>query len=133
MTHHGEILEKAVRNSGIPVSTVATLLKKDRKTLYYWFEQKILEVEKLKMVGKAIKHDFSKDLPDLFKDEDKTADEAISREFREKHKALQDKYYALQEKYLALVESSKIMDEITRRLKASKKKAPAKKRPRKGN
>jgi hypothetical protein len=59
MQHRGEILQKAVRRSGIPLSKVARGVGKSRTWLYNQFDNKDVPLDILLEIGKLIHHDFS--------------------------------------------------------------------------
>ena len=64
--HYGQIVENAVRRSGYSLSDLAKELNVNRKTIYNWFTQKKLKSHIIYNVGIAIRHDFSKQFPELF-------------------------------------------------------------------
>jgi transcriptional regulator with XRE-family HTH domain len=61
----GEIVEKAVRRSGISIAELARRINVDRRTIYYWFKQINLSVDTISKIGEGINHDFSNDFPEL--------------------------------------------------------------------
>jgi len=64
--HHGEIVEKVIRRKGYSISEIARFTKVNRRSVYYWFNQKYLKAEIIHKIGHCIKHDFSVEFPDLF-------------------------------------------------------------------
>lgn len=64
--HHGEIVEKVIRRKGYSISEIARFAKVNRRSVYYWFNQKHLKAEIIHKIGLYIKHDFSVEFPDLF-------------------------------------------------------------------
>ncbi len=101
--HKGNILEKAVRQSGYPITKVAERLSITRATLYNKFREPNLPASFLIGVGEAIYYDFSVDFPELSKDIQKI------KENRSKNVddvvellKLQKKYSNLLEKYNVL-------------------------------
>ncbi|WP_121246740.1 helix-turn-helix domain-containing protein [Mucilaginibacter phyllosphaerae] len=64
--NYGEIVEIAVRRSGLNISDIASDLNVNRRTLYNWFRQKDLKKQIIYQVGQALRHDFSKQFPELF-------------------------------------------------------------------
>ena len=67
MVHKGEIIEKAVRESGISITELAKRIGKSRRHIYNLFNNSNIEWEIIITIGKAIRHDFSKDFSDLEK------------------------------------------------------------------
>jgi predicted transcriptional regulator len=62
MKHKGEIIERAVRSSGISVTELARRLKKSRRYVYNLFEKPDVPVETILQIGKFIHYDFSKEI-----------------------------------------------------------------------
>ena len=65
MQHKGEIVEKAVRQSGLPLSKVALRIGKSRRWLYNAFENPNLSIEQILRIGTIIHYDFSDDIMEL--------------------------------------------------------------------
>jgi transcriptional regulator with XRE-family HTH domain len=61
--HRGKIAEKAVRESGISLTSLAERLSVSRRTLYNYFLQQDLSIHTMLAIGKIIHVDFSKLLP----------------------------------------------------------------------
>ena len=61
----GEHLELAIRRSGVSISEVAKQMHVNRRTVYHWFQQPSLRNEIVNEVGYIIRHDFSKEFPEL--------------------------------------------------------------------
>ncbi len=64
--HRGEIVEKAIRLSGIGITDVAKEIGYSRTHMYVFFDDPDLGVDIIIKIGKAIKHDFRKEFPELF-------------------------------------------------------------------
>jgi hypothetical protein len=62
MEHRGELLEKAVRASDVSITKLCKILKRDRGTLYNWFDKPNLSYDVMLNIGKIIKHDFTNEL-----------------------------------------------------------------------
>lgn len=62
MYHRGEIVEKAIRQSGYSITRVAAELGKSRRWMYYVFENRNLSMDLILEIGQIIHYDFSKDL-----------------------------------------------------------------------
>lgn len=58
--HRGKIAEKAVRESGLSLTSLAERLSVSRRTLYNYFSQPDLSIETVISIGKIIHVDFSK-------------------------------------------------------------------------
>lgn len=67
MQHKGQILEKAVRESGIPLTKLTKKLKKSRRWIYNAFENQNLSIEYIIEIGEIIHFDFSDVLVELKK------------------------------------------------------------------
>ena len=107
MQHRGEIVERAVRQSGMPLTQLTKKLGKSRRWIYNAFENASLSIEVILEIGKVIHHDFSKDIQELRNILQMTSDtddfryEAFGENTMEYWK---DKYLILLEKYNALLE-----------------------------
>jgi transposase-like protein len=53
--HMGRLLERAIRKKGLNISEVAVALNINRRTLYNWFKQDVLDEHKLTKVSDIIK------------------------------------------------------------------------------
>jgi hypothetical protein len=107
MQHRGEIVERAVRQSGYPLTKLVSRLGKSRRWIYNAFENAQLPLDHILRIGKIIHHDFSEEIDEL---------KGVSLQTEESFTtpcapATQDseywrsKYYALLEKYNALLEN----------------------------
>lgn len=63
--HKGQILEQVVRKKYSKLSELASKLGISRQTLYRRFEDKDLDLDFIKAVGKIIHHDFSAEFEEL--------------------------------------------------------------------
>ncbi|GAB3826772.1 helix-turn-helix domain-containing protein [Hymenobacter jeollabukensis] len=61
MTHQGEILQEAIKNSGISISRIVQELGITRPTIYRKFKDATLDYNFVKRVGEVIQHDFTND------------------------------------------------------------------------
>lgn len=61
MAHQGEILQEAIRSSGISITRIVEELGITRPTIYRKFKEDTLDVNFVKSVGQIIGHDFSQD------------------------------------------------------------------------
>lgn len=101
MQHKGEIVEKAVRQSGMPLTKLVKRLGKSRKWIYNAFENPHLSIDYILEIGSIIHYDFSTEIKELnqnFNLND-SSDGSNSVEF------WKNKYLRLLEEYKVLLES----------------------------
>lgn len=65
--HRGEIVKQKCIESGIALNTIAQKMGRNRGTLYNWFEKADLDIDSIVKIGQIIRHDFSEELPELFR------------------------------------------------------------------
>jgi predicted transcriptional regulator len=63
--HRGEFVKLAVVRSGISFGYLADKLKIHRNSLLNWWEKEDLSIDKIIKIGQIIKHDFSKEIPEI--------------------------------------------------------------------
>jgi hypothetical protein len=97
--HRGQILEKAIRKSQIPITKVAERFGKSQRHLYNLFEKENISNEDMAAFGKLIGYDFSKEIPELV--EYFTIHEP--QELYLTASQYRDKYYALLEEHISLI------------------------------
>jgi predicted transcriptional regulator len=108
MVHKGEIIKKAVNQSGVSVTQVAKSMGVTRKTIYNIFERIDVDNDTILKIGTIIHYDFSEKFPKL-KKPTKTEDpqEEYYKRTMEQLKADVDlwkgKYIALLEDYNKLL------------------------------
>ena len=61
MPHQGEILQEAIKNSGISITRIVDELGITRPTIYRKFKEETIDYNFVKRVGDIINHDFSLD------------------------------------------------------------------------
>jgi len=61
MPHQGEILQEAIKNSGISITRIVDELGITRPTIYRKFKEETVDYSFVKKVGEIINHDFSED------------------------------------------------------------------------
>lgn len=61
MPHQGEILQEAIKRSGISITRIVEELGITRPTIYRKFKEEALDANFVKSVGQLISHDFSQD------------------------------------------------------------------------
>lgn len=62
MQHKGEIIEKAVRESGHSITKLAQKMGKSRRWVYQIFDSAVVPIDYIIEIGKIIHHDFSEDI-----------------------------------------------------------------------
>jgi AcrR family transcriptional regulator len=65
MPHQGEILQDAIKNSGISITRIVEELGITRPTIYRKFKEDNLDYAFVKRIGDIIGHDFSNDFTSL--------------------------------------------------------------------
>jgi hypothetical protein len=61
MPHQGEILQEAIKSSGISITRIVEEMGITRPTIYRKFKEDTIEYNFVKRVGEIIGHDFSND------------------------------------------------------------------------
>jgi transcriptional regulator with XRE-family HTH domain len=59
MSHQGEILQEAIKNSGISITRIVDELGITRPTIYRKFKEETIDYSFVKRIGDIINHDFS--------------------------------------------------------------------------
>ena len=103
MQHKGQILEKAVRESGIPLTKITKRINKSRRWIYNAFENPNLSIDYITEIGEIIHYDFSDALIELKKFNSSSLKKAglLNEEYPEYWK---NKYLDLLEKYNEILE-----------------------------
>lgn len=65
MPHQGEILQEAIKNSGISITRIVDELGITRPTIYRKFKEETVDYSFVKKVGEIINHDFANDFTAL--------------------------------------------------------------------
>lgn len=101
--HKGKILERAVRESGIPLTKLTKRINKSRRWIYNAFENPNLSIEYVIEIGEIIHYDFSEVLSELkkFKISVLKPSLNVDQEYPEYWK---NKYLELLEKYNQILE-----------------------------
>ena len=102
--HKGEIVERAVRQSGIPLTKIVHRLGRSRKWIYNAFENPQLSIDYILEIGKIIHHDFSDEIKELLST---TMCEKETITFKENAEYWKTKYLNLLEEYNELLKASK--------------------------
>ena len=64
--HYGQIVEYVVRKNGHSITDLATALDVNRRSIYNYFQNPNLKYDIIYKIGLIIRHDFSKEFPELF-------------------------------------------------------------------
>lgn len=107
MQHRGEILKKAIDESGMPKTRIHRLMGISRKTLYNKFSEPDVPLEFLMKMGRVIHHDFSHEIPELKKIDPIMNDSSANPVYYTDAEYWKNKYLALLEEYNALLKESK--------------------------
>lgn len=65
MQHRGEIIRKAVYDSGYTITDIAKSIGKSRKWMYLMFENSNVSLDIVLKIGKIIHYDFSEDIKEF--------------------------------------------------------------------
>ena len=103
MQHKGEIVEKAIRESGYSITKIAKNMSKSRRWMYLVFENPNVSLDVIIEIGKIIHHDFSDEVKELiyYKIE---ALKTLSEEPSETYRKQQTEIEHWKNKYLLLLE-----------------------------
>ena len=104
MLHRGEVIEKAIRESGYSITTVAQRLGKSRRWMYLLFENPAVSIELILQIGKIIYHDFSLEFPEVIQGK-KIVKEPENKGYgnNEEVSFWKEKYFTLLEEYNTLL------------------------------
>jgi AcrR family transcriptional regulator len=61
MLHQGEIVQEAIKNSGISITRIVEELGITRPTIYRKFKDDTLDAKFVRRIGEIINHDFAQD------------------------------------------------------------------------
>lgn len=103
MEHRGEILKKAIAESGMSISLIAKRMKKSRQWVYDQYHNPNVPYETVLLIGKIIHHDFSNEIKTLhsrFSEPDEQYEVKDIAYWREK-------YYTLLEEHSELLKKVK--------------------------
>lgn len=108
MQHKGEIVERVVRQSGLPLTQLAHRMGRSRRWLYNAFDNPNLPIEQIFRIGTIIHYDFSDDILELQRVrllEDPLLPQYAYIIPNESAEYWKNKYLNLLEKYNTLLES----------------------------
>jgi predicted transcriptional regulator len=113
MQHKGEIVQKAVRDSGHSITRLAKGMGKSRRWVYQIFENPNVPVDYILEIGKLIHHDFTDEIKELKTYKQRMVKQLLqepAKEFdndREEAEYWKNKYLNALERYNELLLSSK--------------------------
>ncbi|TSD67741.1 helix-turn-helix transcriptional regulator [Inquilinus sp. KBS0705] len=64
--HRGKKVEYIIKKRGLNIKDLAAEIEVNRRSMYNWFNQQELSPAIIIKIGRVIKHDFSKEFPELF-------------------------------------------------------------------
>ncbi|GAA4351451.1 hypothetical protein GCM10023185_10110 [Hymenobacter saemangeumensis] len=116
MPHQGEILQEAIKNSGISITRIVEEMGITRPTIYRKFKEDTIDYNFVKRIGDIIGHDFSQDfttvqqstLPFVTPVQKSTVTHPVTPRVTSPQAAdmdLSKQLMALQTKYIALLEA----------------------------
>ena len=117
MQHKGSILEKAVRESGLPITRIAKKIGKTARWMYFLFNNPNAPLHYILSIGEIIHYDFSHEINELKKlsDHNKLEEQAVRLTTKQQSKPKtsgenywKDKYLKLLEEYTRLLEKEKV-------------------------
>jgi predicted transcriptional regulator len=125
MQHKGEIIEKAVRQSGYSITKLAKKLRKSARWMYYMFESSNVSIDYILEIGEILHHDFSNDIKELKKYKILNEIQVI-KESGTIYKSKQEELEYWKNKYLGLLEKhNELLLALTQQ---NKNKSPNKKK-----
>lgn len=105
MEHRGEIIEQAIRKSGISISKIAKKLNRSRQWVYVMFENPNVSFETILEIEKIIHYDFSNDIKNLNRlisgSSKNDGNQQVGRDY------WKDKYFKLLEEHLEILKKIK--------------------------
>ncbi|AMR31719.1 hypothetical protein A0256_09930 [Mucilaginibacter sp. PAMC 26640] len=118
--HKGQIVEYIVRRNGYSITDLANELKVNRRSIYNYFQNPNLKFDVIYKIGLIVRHDFSKEFPEIFTGEEFEVKNRQAQSFEAVGKMSanaeqwKDKYIRLLEEYneALRVDFSKQIDEL---------------------
>lgn len=106
--HKGEIIEKAVRESNVPLTQLAKKMGVTRRTVYNIFEKYEVDNDTILKIGKIIHFDFAAKFPKLkktvaFEEPPATYSSKTVADLKEEVERWKTKYIALLEEHNKLL------------------------------
>ncbi len=110
MTHKGEIIENAIRQSGYSITEIAKRLTISRRHLYNLFQKYNIDNETVLEIGKLINHDFSIEIKGLSTQNVEEPNEKYNSDLEKSRQEVnfwRNKYITLLEEHKLLLEKTK--------------------------
>jgi hypothetical protein len=101
MEHRGEIIEKAIRNSGIPLTSIARRIGKSRQWIYLLFQNPNVPLHIVVQIGKIIYYDFKDEIQGLSQGKHNLNDNQDEKS--KEAEFWKERYYQLMEEHLKLL------------------------------
>lgn len=123
MQHKGAIVEKAVRESGFPISRLAKKLGKTARWMYFLFDNPNAPLHYIIEIGKLIHYDFSGEINELKQFTRQAIHQTDPPGLSKRHTeiAVQDENY-WKDKYLQLLEDyTQLLEEANDKYKRKKR------------
>ena len=102
MQHRGEIIKKAIYQSGYSITKLAERMGKSRRWMYLQFENSTISLDLIIQIGEIIHHDFSNDFKEL-KNSSKAVNDLKNLYSNEEVEFWKNKYLSLLEEYTELL------------------------------
>ena len=105
IVHRGELVERAVRESGMTIVQLAKRMHKSRKWVYNAFENAQLPLDYVLQIGKIIHYDFSRDIPEIYRPQQGISQD-VEFDYDNPEETVgywKTKYYKLLEEYTELL------------------------------
>lgn len=98
MQHRGEIIKKAIYQSGYPITELAKRLSKSRRWVYLLFENNNVSLDLVLKIGSIIHYDFSNEINELKSNSFVTEKEENTEYWKNKYLKLLEEYNELLKK-----------------------------------
>ena len=105
MQHKGEIVEKAVRQSGYPLTKLARKMGKTARWLYYIFENSNVPIDYILEIGNIIHYDFTEEIAELKRFKNANQSNQLIMDTTSPFGARKDEASYWKDKYLQVLES----------------------------
>lgn len=123
MQHKGEIIEKAIRQSGYSITKLSKRLGKSARWMYYMFESSNVPIDYILEIGDIIHYDFSDEIKELKKYK-LLAQKQELQDFKSAYEPGKETLEYWKNKYLKLLEEhNQLLKQLT---KAGKEKSAKK-------
>lgn len=110
MQHRGEIVKKAVYQSGYSITKLAAKIGKSRRWVYLMFDNSNVSLDMIIRIGTIIHYDFSDDIRELKHKSVKAFGEGVRSHYGNEEETIdywKDKYLKLLEEHTQLLKGKK--------------------------